>query len=121
MKLDAEKLSTNEQIAEIKLTFDLISNVLPGIESTAPNQETDLNTMVRYLYSVTKNSLVRHQDTISRYSENTKDTLTAAHTFQETLETKGSKEERKLQKQVVDSIQERMEKAEKLEELLREK
>ncbi|KAF2787392.1 hypothetical protein K505DRAFT_367396 [Melanomma pulvis-pyrius CBS 109.77] len=96
LKRETEKLSTNEQIAESKLTVNLISNVLLDIESTTPSQETNFKTMVRDLYSATKNSLVRHRDTISRYSENTKDSLTAAQALQESLETKGSKEERKL-------------------------
>jgi DNA-binding protein H-NS len=101
------------KITDIKLAVDIIKSLPTDLQRTFPNLSGQLNTMVHNMHSLLKSN----DQHLREYIQKTKEHLQTVQRTQEMLQEYGSDEEKKLQKRVIDSINDRLEKLQKLQAL----
>lgn len=103
-----------EKSANIKRAVDIMGSVRSDIQCSSPDQAAQLSTILHNMHSCTKASAIF----LHEYTHKTKDDLEVVQNAQERLQKYGSEEEIKLQKRVVESVNERLERLQKLETLV---
>ncbi|KAF2787391.1 hypothetical protein K505DRAFT_342982 [Melanomma pulvis-pyrius CBS 109.77] len=105
-----------EKSANIKLVIDIMGSARSDIQCSSPDHATQMNIILHNMHSCAKAGAIFLQE----YTQTTKEDLEVVQNAQERLQRYGSEEEVRLQKKVVESVNERLERLQELERLLGE-
>lgn len=106
---------SSSKSTEIKAALDLFQTSSSDIQRTSPQLSAQLNTIIHNMHECLNNN----GRFVMEYIDKTKEHLKSVKDAQDMLQKYGSEEEVKLQKRVVDSVSNRLEKVGKLQAIFR--